>query len=185
MKYFYLVQQNDPTMSTHLLILRIIHIVSATFWAGGVFTLAMFILPSINNTQPEGGKVMQKMLFTYRFPQYMTIASLLTILSGLWLYHDLSKGFQMIWIKSPQGITLTIGGLSAILAFLHGFTSNKPKATRMGKIGREIIEAGGKPTEAQLAEIAKLRKALTTGANIVAILILITVICMAAAQYVN
>lgn len=172
-------------MATYLLILRVIHILTGVFWAGGVFSLAMFIIPATNNTQPEGGKVMQKMMFSYKFPQWMTIISILNILSGIFLLERLSFGFQLEWIKTPHGLVLTIGGVIAILAFLHGISSNRPKAMRMGKLAQTIGQRGGPPTEAEAAEIIRLRKSLTTGTNIVAIMLLLTVLCMSMAKYIN
>ncbi|HXR82127.1 MAG TPA: hypothetical protein VN763_14465, partial [Saprospiraceae bacterium] len=97
----------------------------------------------------------------------------------------LSLGFSMQWIGSAHGICLTIGGLAAIVAFLLGIFINKPRADRIGRIGKEIMQAGGKPTENQLAEITKLRMGLTQMTGYMAILILIAVIGMAVAKYVS
>ena len=172
-------------MDIYLLLLRLIHIVSGVFWAGGVFTLAMFILPSINSTMPEGGKVMQKMINTYRFPVYMTLSGFLSMISGLLLYWSVSFGFEIGWIKSPHGLTLTLGGIAAILALLLGFFVNKPRAERMAAIGNTIMKSGGPPTEAQAAEMKSLREAITGLTRYIAFLILFSVIAMAAAKYVN
>jgi len=168
-----------------MLIMRLIHILSAVFWAGGIFMLGMFIMPSINTSMPEGAKVMQRMIGAYHFPNYMIIAGSLTVLSGLAMYDNLSRHFSIDWIGSAHGMTLTIGGLSAITAFSLGLLINKPRADKMGRIGKEIMQAGGKPTEAQIAEMTKLRLGITSLTKFMAVLVLIAVICMAAAKYVN
>ena len=172
-------------MDLYMLIMRLIHILSAVFWAGGIFMLTMFIMPSINTSMPEGGKVMGRMMAAYHFPIYMLIAGSLTVLSGLAMYDNLSRHFTMDWIGSAHGMTLTIGGVSAITAFLLGILVNKPRADRMGRIGKEIMQAGGKPAEAQMAEMTKLRMGVTSMTKFMAVLLLIAVICMASAKYVN
>lgn len=172
-------------MDIYMFIMRLIHIVSAVFWAGGLFTLTMFIMPAINTSMPEGAKVMQRMIGAYHFPVYMLIAGSLTVLSGLAMYDNLSKHFSMDWIRSAHGIVLSIGGLSGITAFLLGILINKPKADRMGRIGKEIMQAGGKPTESQAAEMAALRQGITSMTKNIALLILVAVVCMAIAKYVN
>jgi hypothetical protein len=113
------------------------------------------------------------------------MAGSLTVLTGLAMYDRLSLHFSMTWIGTAHGMTLTIGGLSAIVAFLLGILINKPRADRMGRIGKEIMQAGGKPTEAQMAEMTKLRLGITSMTKTIAVLVLIAVICMAAAKYVN
>ena len=172
-------------MDYYMLIVRLIHILSGVFWAGGLFSLAMFIMPSVNSSMPEGGKVMQRMIAGYHFPVYMLTGGALTVLSGLALFDNLSGHFTMSWITAPHGMVLTIGGLSAIIAFFLGILINKPRADRMGKIGQAIMKAGGPPTEAQMAEMTKLRMGITSMTKNIAILILIAVICMAVAKYVN
>jgi cobalamin synthase len=91
----------------------------------------------------------------------------------------------MDWIGSAHGMCLTIGGLSAITAFLLGLLINKPRADKMGRIGKEIMQAGGKPTEAQIAEMTALRMGITSLTKVMAVLVLIAVLGMAAAKYVN
>jgi uncharacterized membrane protein len=171
-------------MDIYLFILRLIHIVAGVFWAGGLFTLAMFILPSINTTMPEGAKVMQRMMAGYRFPVHMLNAAGLTVFSGILMYAKLSLGFKLQWIVSPHGICLTIGGLAAIIAFLLGIFINKPRADRIGRIGKEIMQAGGLPTESQVAEMTNLRLAMTQMTRYMAFLVMIAVIGMAIAKYI-
>jgi hypothetical protein len=172
-------------MDFYLLILRLIHILSAVFWAGGVIHLAMFIMPSVNTSMPEGGKVMQRLIAGYHFPTYMATAGALTVLSGLMMYDNLSRHFSTEWIGSSHGLCLTIGALSAITAFLLGILINKPRADKMGRIGKEIMQAGGKPTEVQIAKMTALRMGITSLTKVMAVLVLVAVICMAAAKYVN
>ncbi len=168
-----------------MLIMRILHILSGVFWAGGLFSLAMFIMPSVNSSMPEGGKVMQRMINAYKFPIYMLAAGSLTVLTGLAMFDRLSGHFTMSWASAPHGLVLSIGAIAAIIAFFLGILVNKPKADRMGKIGQAIMQAGGSPTEAQMAEMTKLRMGITSMTKNIALLILVAVICMAMAKYIN
>jgi uncharacterized membrane protein len=123
-------------MDIYLLLLRLIHIVAGVFWAGGLFTLALFILPSVNTSMPEGGKVMQRLMAAYHFPVYMLSAAALTLLSGLLMYAKQSRGFSMSWIGSLHGMVLTIGGFRLLWLSCWASSSTSPGPIK-GRIGKE------------------------------------------------
>ena len=65
------------------LLLRLIHILAGVFWAGSVFFLAGFLIPTVRETGPEGGRVMSHLVGRRRLPVFIGIAILLTVVSGL------------------------------------------------------------------------------------------------------
>jgi uncharacterized membrane protein len=167
-----------------LIALRLIHIFSGVFWAGAVIYLAAFIMPAVKAAGPEGGKFMQKLAQTNKLPLWMNLAAILTILAGFRLVQLDSNNFQMEWFKGNFGLTLTIGGTLAFIAFLIGFMVNRPVAVRMGKLGAEIAAAGGPPTAEQSAEMERLRKRMGGAITAVAWLLALCVVFMAVARYV-
>ena len=72
-------------MTTFDLIVRVIHVISASIWIGAAFFAAWFLMPAIRDTGPDGGTVMmavQKRGWVAAVP----IIATLTVVSGFWLY---------------------------------------------------------------------------------------------------
>lgn len=167
-------------MDYYVLVLRIIHILGGVFWAGSAFLLTGFVAPTAGQLRPEGPKFMQRLILGTRFNLAIAIAASLAILSGLLLYWRASGGFQVEWMSTGTGVMFTLGGLAAIGAGIIGglIASN----------GKTLAELGasleGPPSPEQAAELGHLQ---SRGANLGAanaVLLVITVICMASAQYV-
>jgi len=175
--------QLNIIMDYYLLTLRLIHISAGVFWAGGIFMLALFILPAVKAAGPDGGKMMQQISNTNKFPIIMTIAATLNVLTGLLIYYDISSGFTASFFSSKHGMILAIGGLTALIAYTIGLVVNRPAAMRMATIGAAIAKQGAPPTPEQAAELGALKGRLTSGTNYIATLLVITVLAMAAARY--
>jgi uncharacterized membrane protein len=175
---------NPNQMFEYLFTLRLLHIVAGAFWAGTAISMALFILPAIKAMGPDGSKMMQKIASTNRFPMVLTLASTLTILSGVLLFWEISLHLNPDWLLSNKGLVLTFGSLAAIVAYVVGFIVNKPGSTRLAKIGQEIAAAGGPPSPEQMAEITRIRQRMTTSTNAIALLLLLSVSAMAVVRYV-
>lgn len=169
---------------TTFTILRILHIGASVFWAGASIYLAAFIFPAVNALGPEGKKFTQQLVKTNNLPMWMTVMGFITVISGSILYWEVSLHFNMNWIASIHGIILSIGVMTATIAFIMGLAINKPTADRMAQIGQLIAQAGLPPTDQQLAEITTLTTRLKTSTNIIACLIVIAILGMAAFRYI-
>lgn len=167
----------------YLIILRLLHICCAIFWAGAVFYLAWFVTPAVKATGPEGSKFMQQLSRTNNMPVVITIAATLTVLCGYLLLWKLSSGFQSSWMSSRHGIVLSTGGLLATIAYLEGLFVTRPAAFKMAKISTEIANGGGKPSPEQLQQIEACKKTITGATKRTAIFLALTVIAMALAKY--
>jgi hypothetical protein len=166
------------------ILLRLIHIVIGVAWAGSVIFVAMFLLPAIKATGPNGGTVMSYLTQVKRLPAYMMGGVILTILSGIALYWNDSDGFSTQWMASGPGRTFAFGGAMGIIVAILGGAVNAPTARRMGELGAEIKAAGGPPTEVQVAEIQRLQGRLTKAMRAAAALLTLALIAMAVARYV-
>ena len=170
-------------MNTEILILRLFHIFTGVFWAGGVFYLAFFIFPAVNAMGPDGGKFMQQLSRTKKMPTIMTAMGLLNVLAGIRMMQIVSGNFQAAWFQSGMGLAITIGSIAAIGALSIGMFFNKPRAEKMAKISTVVAASGAPPTPEQMQEIGKLKAALEKGVKVMAWHLLVAVVMMATARY--
>jgi uncharacterized membrane protein len=171
-------------MNAVVVLLRIIHIVCGVYWAGTLFFLATLLQPSVAEAGPEGGKVVQ-ILMRRRFLEIVPIMALLTILSGVELYRQVSGGFSMAWISTRGGTTLTIGAVAALVAFTIGMSVLRPAAKRTGPLAQAAMQLPeGPERDEKMAEVQALRRRGALGGRWVAALLAVAVIGMAVARYV-
>lgn len=169
---------------TYIIILRLLHIIFGIFWAGSVLFFTLFIIPSLKVSGPEGVKFMQN-LGRSGYPIAAMVSAIITIVAGFLLIWKLSGGFEPIWFKSWYARSLTTGAGMAVIAFIIGFTVNRPAAARINKISQAIGKQGGPPTPEQQSELMALRKKIFTASNYIAILITIAIIGMSIFRYVG
>jgi hypothetical protein len=171
-------------MEIYLIILRLFHVFSGIFWVGTTFFFVLFFEATIKAAGPAGGTVMGRLTLT-RFPMVMTSSGILTVAAGFLLYLNDSGGLQVNWISSFSGVTLTIGSIAGILAFLVGLTVQLPASTRMAALQKEIKAAGGPPTPSQLEEMHVLQERISSGSRWGAVLMVISVLGMVVAREVG
>jgi hypothetical protein len=164
------------------LLLRLIHILAGVFWAGSAFLLAGFLVPTVRETGPEGGRFMAHLVAQRRLPMFLGIAMLLTVLSGLTLYARTAAATHGIWAGSAPGIAYAVGALSAIVGGIVGLAIPGAAGKRMAAIGQQVAQAG-RPSPEQQAEIARLQGRMAVGARVAAGLLAVAVMAMATARY--
>ena len=168
---------------TYLLILRLLHIGCGIFWAGAAIYIAFFIDPAVHAMGADGTRFMQQLARTNRFPIVILLSALITVVAGALLIWKLSGGLQSQWLSTRYGTVLTGGAVLAIVAFLIGFSINRPAGIRMAKIGKAVAAAGGPPTSAQIQELQMLGKRISVAGRIIAILLIFAVIGMSVFRY--
>jgi uncharacterized membrane protein len=151
-----------------LLLARLVHVVVGVFWAGTVIFNAWLLAPALRDAGPEGGKVMGA-LAKRGLMVILPIAGILTILSGLWLYRHASVGFDHAYMRSRSGMTYGIGMVATLIAFMIGILVVRPTMAKLPTVDP--------------AEAPKLRARAATSSAIVALLVGVTVICMAVGRY--
>jgi len=167
----------------YLIVLRLIHIVSAILWGGGVIYLALFIVPAVKALGPDGGKFMQQLSRTNKMPLIMTISATLTVVAGILLIERLSGGFRSEWFGTQHGIVISIGGTFAIIAYIIGLTVNRPTVAKIASIGQTIAQKGGPPSPEQAQELQRLRTKLFSAVNITAWLVFGAAVAMSIVRY--
>lgn len=166
-----------------MVLLRLLHIVFGVFWAGAIFAMVLFVQPVVRASGPEGGRFMARMR-ERRFFDVLPVAAILTLLSGIELYRRLSAGFNPAWISSPYGMSLTIGGLAAIIAFVIGMFVMRRATLQILDLAQDAQRAAEGPArDAVMARLEPLRTRATLSARLVAALLLVSVVTMAVARY--
>lgn len=171
-------------MNIYLLnILRIVHIIAGVLWAGAAIAYFFFFKPTVQSIGPAGGQFMQNLIERQRYPLFMKVTSLLTILAGGWLLWNTSGGLNVVWISTGPGLGFTIGAVAAILAYINGIVFLSPRAVRIGALGQQMAAAGGPPAPAQIEEMGRLERELTRVEWWDFILLMISLVTMATARY--
>ena len=164
-------------MSTSYLLLLSTHVVTACIWVGAAFFTAWFLMPAIQATGPDGGKVMvavQKRGWIVLLPVIATI----TIITGFLLYRP--------YMGAPgnAAAVLGYGGVIALLAYGLGIGVVTPSLSRAAKLSAQAATVSeGADRSSMLAMAARLRQRGMLFARIVSLLILVAVVLMVVAKY--
>lgn len=148
-------------MHAELLVLRLVHILSAIFWLGsGLFT-TFFLVPAIKGSPAVMGQVLGG-LQQKRFFSLLPTAAILTILTGLRLLWIDSTGFESSYFATGTGKTYAIAGLAAFIAFLLSLLVSRPSAVRAGAIAVSLAASPATPERERLqAELDRVRRRAT------------------------
>jgi hypothetical protein len=170
-------------MDILLLFLRIVHVGSAMAWFGGAIVSSFFLLPTAQALGPAGQTFMDQLLNRRRLGVFFPIVAALTILSGLALYWRDSNGLDPAWISSPSGLTFTIGGLAAIVAFVGGMVLIGPSIAEQTAVRNEMAVGAGVPSEEQRRRLARADRRMQLANRIDFPLILLAGLTMAIGRY--
>lgn len=168
-------------METLRIALRLVHIFSGTLWVGAALFVTLFLEPTVRMAAAEGGRFMERLVTQTPFPKYMTVASLLTVITGVTLY-GLDSGFGLNWISSREGLVFTLGSVTGLVAYATGQFVISPTAQRIGALGQEMVMVGGPPSSGQMAEMSTLQIRAARFGRIELVLMVISVAGMAGAR---
>ncbi len=166
----------------YLTVLRIIHIFAAVTWIGGSIFLVSILSPTVRDAGLDGGRFMLQLAKYGRMARILTGAAILTVFAGALLFWPTSGGLNGDWLKTPQGITLTIGSVFGILAMLHGAFATGPISGKMGSLATNILGRQGPPPPELMKEAQALGARLGTNSIISLALGALALLFMAAAQ---
>ena len=144
-----------------VIVLRIVHILGGVFWVGSVVFASILLTPALK------------------------AAGLATMGAGIWLLLIDSAMQPGVWMQSGTGMTFSIGGALAILAFLVGMAVNMPTSKRLAALGSAAAARGGPPTPEEGAELQRLQGRMATANQIVMVLLLLATAAMAVARYIQ
>ncbi|HEU5260008.1 MAG TPA: hypothetical protein VFU41_01155 [Gemmatimonadales bacterium] len=163
---------------------RLVHVVLGALWVGMAVFTATFLTPAIQDTGPDGGKVMVAL----QRRGVMTVLPVLavgTLLSGIWLYWRASFGFHPSYLTPRVGLAFALGGAAPLVAYGLGITVVRPAMLRATALAQALGSATTEQERAKrLAEIQRLRARGATAGRLVARLLIVAAAAMAIARYV-
>lgn len=170
-------------MDVLVVVLRLVHVVFGVFWAGTLILFATFLIPAIQETGPDGGKVMAA-LQRRGLMNVIPVAAVLTVASGIWLYWRLSDGFSNAWMTSRYGHAMAGGGALAVIALAIGLAVMRPAALRVNALAGAMAANPDDPANvARGAEAQRLRQRVAAAGKVVAILLALATAAMAVGRY--
>lgn len=171
--------------STYLIVFRIIHVVAAIAWGGAVFLMVFFLQPTARSVGPAAGPFMRELLGRRKLVTVVLWIAATTIVGGAFLYwHDWQNERSLgDFVGSRFGLALTIGSVSAIVAFLIGLFGTKPTIDRALALGAQMAQAGDAPPPelAQELQATQARAQALARSNLV--FVTIAALAMATARY--
>ena len=165
------------------LLLRLLHVGGGVVWVGGVVVTTFFLFPAARATGPSGAVVMRQLAGVQKFPIFMMVVGLVTVLSGITLFMRNAMGDNNQWGGTTAGITFSVGGLLALIALVIGMVRNRPLAAKMADVGAQLQGAGTPPPANLVAEMTRLQDSLHTASIVVAYLLLGATAAMSVARY--
>lgn len=170
-------------MDAYMVILRIIHILAGILWVGVGFFYVAVMMPSLKQTGKGAYPLFLAVSNNRVGKMLLPATALLTTVAGLLLYERVSGRFDADYMKSTQGVVLSIGALAGLGAFGHG-GAVLGRAT--DKLVQKVTQLEGQsepPPADQQAEINTLMDYLAKHANISLGLMIVAVLGMASARY--
>ncbi len=149
------------------------HVLFASLWFGaGVYQVSV-IGRGLMKAGPAAGGFVITLMRNGGIGRFFAISGGLAIVFGAALYGmEQSDGSLDPW--TGRGLWLTLGAIVAVLAYLHGLTSNMPTERKLIALCNEVK---GAPTKEQAEQMAaygqKLGKAGAVGVMLVGVAMLL------------
>lgn len=162
-------------------VLRLLHIVAGVIWVGAGITVSLYLEPALARSGVDTSKVMRALYTKTGFDKLMPIVSITTTVAGLILYYMVTNGFSDAnFMRSGQGIVLSIGALVGLAAFGHGFAT---LGKYSGQYAKLIEEMGDNPSDAQEKSLHEIEAKLARHGKMSMWMGVVAVVFMAGARY--
>lgn len=168
-------------MDILLILLRLIHIVSAFAWVGLGAATVFYIVPAATTAGESGLRFMKNLLTRTAYPRAFPMFAGLTMLAGILLYFVADSASHF---SRTGNMVLGIGALAGILAGIHGgaVTGRATKALGEGLAQHVPDGAQSIPADAQ-STLADLSAKLLSHSRVSFILMVIALLGMGLARY--
>jgi uncharacterized membrane protein len=169
-------------MDLLIVVFRWIHVVGGSLWVGGMVFIAFALGPAIEDAGP-GAAVVMPALARRGVMTVLPLLALATVVSGLGLLWVVAGGDLVGFLRTPTGMTLGLGGLAALLAFLIGILVARPATMGAAAIYQSLASAPAEERAGRLAAATELRVRGAKAGRLVSILLLLATTGMAVARY--
>ena len=168
-------------MDLFYLVFRLLHIVSAILWVGGALLVFLYLEPAATKLGPAASAFMDELIGNRKLPMYFAVASTLAVIAGAVLYVRGAGGLAL-W-GGTTGTVLTVGAVTALIAWIGGNAFIPRGFMELGKLGAEAAAAGGPPSAELQARIHAVQERLRMIGVIDTVLLLIALVAMESAKY--
>ena len=162
---------------------RALHILVAALWVGAGLFLTLFLMPTLRQLG-TGGHPVHAGLERRGMGGFMAVVAMLTLLSGVWLYWEMTSGFDRGVISSNRGIMFGLGGLAGLLAAIIGGAVIGRGLRQIHELDRRVAGlADGAERDAHLQMLAGLRRRTARASQCDAVLLVAALLLMALGHY--
>lgn len=171
-------------MHAEILVLRLVHILSAILWVGSGLYTNFFLVPALKDSPALMGPVVAGLTRRRAF-RVLEIAAGLTILSGLRLMWIDSEGFSGSYFDTGTGNVFGMGGAAAIIAAVFNFGVGRPAMVRAGALAASLAASTDAAEKARLTQqVDRLRRRATVAGMLAVGFAILAASAMAVARYV-
>ena len=144
-------------MNLEFILLRILHIVGGTVWAGGAVYVAFILSPHLDRLGPDiRGSVMKAV--SKATTSLLTAAGTITIFAGVALTLRMRQNFFTTWFNSEWGWAIFTGMVISIVAIvLGGIVGATVK--RLAKLSSET--EGRSPSNEEMTNMSAMSKRIS------------------------
>ena len=174
-----------PKIDFLLIVLRVLHIGGAVFWAGSAFFFFGFIEPTTVALGPRSGEFMHHMVANRKIAERIVAASTVTVIAGALLYWRDSSGFDLSWITRPTGVVFTLGAIAGLGAFFNGVFGIHGTVHRLDDLGTAMATAGRPPSGEELGRMGALAGRLHVLGILDVVLLGFALLAMSTARYIS
>jgi hypothetical protein len=168
-------------MDILLVLLRLLHIISAFAWVGLGAASTFYIAPAAIAAGESGLRFLKTLFTRTSFGSVFAAAAGVTTLAGilLYLFGNVASHFSQ-----TGNIVLGIGAVAGILATLHGGAATGRATRALGEALAKHVPDDNQPIAASaLTELRGLAEKLASHSRISMVLMIIALIGMGSARY--
>lgn len=169
-------------MNVTLLVLRIVHVLGAIFWAGSILFVVDFLQPALRAAGPDGLKVLVA-LRRRRYFEALPVFAVATLASGFALFYRDFGRFHPGPGAGGAELAYGIGGLASVVAFVIGLGVMRPSVVRLAALADEWLAAPAERRAALDVEMAALRARGKVAGRLVVVFLTIAMVTMAVGRY--
>jgi uncharacterized membrane protein len=171
--------------STYMLVFRTLHILGAIAWGGSIFLMVFFLQPAAKAVGPAAGPFMRELLATRKLLDVVLGLAATTIVAGGFLYWNNvdTAGSLGDLLDTNYGVAITLGAISALIAFGIGWFATRPAVKRTLVLGGQIAQAGASPPAELVQELQATQAKARTLAKVNFTFVALAALFMATARY--
>ncbi len=168
-------------MDIVLVILRLLHIVTAFAWVGLGAALTFYIAPAALAAGESGPRFLKALFTRTSFTRIFAIVAGLTTLAGIMLYLVADSASRF---TSTGNMVLGIGAAAGLVATIHGGAVVGRSTRALGEALNQHVPEGSQPIPSNaMSTITDLAAKLLSHARISMALMVVALVCMGSARY--